>query len=103
MDSAESTLRTVEIPTSPDYRKNVERLKGDHQPCIVCGRTCPNPSAYLHVVFGGGVALYVADEAAYEARQHTASADNGDVGLYPIGSACVRKNPSLAPCLRPVG
>jgi len=80
----------LKVPNSPDYDKN--RYYGiPDSPCVVCGRPCPNPRFMLHYWDGG----YAVTEQ--EAQALDRDDPGGDLGMYPIGSDCLRKHPELKP------
>lgn len=79
----------IDIPYSEDYFENREKYpcQEDEQPCVICGKRCPNPKHGVHV-HGGGDVIVTDAEAA---RLNPA----GDLGFYPIGSDCLRRHPEL--------
>ncbi len=82
----------VTIPFDPKRAENEARTHANSdgcQPCIVCGRKVRNPQHMVHV-HNGGVTIVTETEA----EQMDASAD---VGLYPIGSDCLRAHPEIKP------
>jgi hypothetical protein len=81
-------MTTIPIPRSPKYEENEDGPKGPkggQQPCIVCGLACPTPQFFVHVVDGGGSLM--------DSPEPTN--DGGDLGLYPIGSGCLKRYPEL--------
>ena len=81
--------KVIEIPISP-HRVQVEYVD-DFYPCIVCGRPVKsaNPKM-LRIVEGGFHTVLPEFQAEYDR-------DPGDMGLYPIGPDCLRRNPHLKP------
>lgn len=78
----------IHIPMSPDYSKNAKKVKGDTYPCVVCGKPCPRPQYMLHLWDGTHAVL----------EEETATLNPmADLGMYPVGSDCLRKNPELKP------
>jgi hypothetical protein len=74
-------LAPMLIPdTSPRWEDNNAR-GGPGDPCIMCGKHIAKPKFMVHVGHGGNYAL---DPA-------------GDLGGFPIGVDCLRKNPTLKP------
>lgn len=85
------TYRSIAIPR----RRVSEALKrarstGDSYPCAVCGVHVPRAKVFVHMIEGGGVALHCADAEAYVP-------DGGDMGMYPVGSDCIKAHPELKP------
>ncbi len=78
----------IAIPMHADFSENRERIKGDTLPCVVCGRACKNPVWMLHL-WGG-------NDAVTEDEASTLN-PNADMGMYPVGSDCLRKHPELKP------
>lgn len=88
----------IELPQSPNRDKNQERYGGgalDETECAVCAKPIKNDkiTAEIHV-HGGWGAVVTEDEAA--AMRGTA-AEGGDMGMWPVGSDCLRKHPELKP------
>lgn len=77
---------------SPAREKNERNYKGTpgiHEPCFICGKAVDttNPHYMIHIVDGGGIA------ATEEEAKHFDP--NGDMGSFPVGSECIRKQPGL--------
>lgn len=61
------------------------------EPCMVCGKNCPKPDFYIHVVNGGDK---VVKEVVYQAFSWVYD-DGGDLGRQAVGSGCVKAFPAL--------
>lgn len=77
---------------SPAREKNERNYKGEpgvHEPCFICGKAVDTtkPHYMVHIVDGGGIA------ATEEEAKHFDP--NGDMGSFPVGSECIRKQPGL--------
>lgn len=79
----------IQIPVSEHHSKNAAKCKGDEQPCIVCGKPVKAAKWYVHLHCGGSHAVTEEEAATLP--------DNEDLGLYPIGTCCLRKHPELKP------
>lgn len=77
----------------PDCEKNQNKShRGAHGACCLCyAPVRSKPGGYLRVVEGGA---RFADPTEPEDT-------NDDLGLWPIGSGCLRKHPELRPLLIP--
>lgn len=84
----------IEIPFNDDFGEQMDRT-GSHgrSPCIVCGRQCPNPRYMVHV--HGGLQTIVTEEEAEQLNNSDES--GGDMGMWPIGTDCLKKHPELRP------
>lgn len=77
---------------SDRYSKNQDQCRGDNYPCVVCGKPVKNPKLYVRYFWGTHA---VTDQ---EAEEIIAKEGNGgDMCLYPIGAACLKKHPELKP------
>jgi len=83
----------IEIPFNDDFSEQMDRT-GSHgrSPCIVCGRQCPNPRYMVHV--HEGLLTIVTEEEATRLNEDDPS---GDMGMWPIGTDCLKKHPELRP------
>lgn len=81
----------IDIPFNPDFNEQFDRSSknGEFLPCVVCGRMCKNPR-YLTHVHGGFSVLVTEDEAK-------TMNEGADMGMFPIGSDCLKKHPELRP------
>jgi hypothetical protein len=81
---------TIAIPISSGRSRNMERVKGDATPCVVCGKGIrANKQRYMvHVVNGGGMAALPGE---------IEDGEPGEMGWFPIGPDCLRSHPELAP------
>lgn len=88
----------VEIPWTDDYDTNVERTNAHGRgfaPCIVCGRAVNVNSRHWEVrVHHGG--SHIVSEAEAE-RLNAEGHESSDLGCYPIGPDCLKKNPDIKP------
>lgn len=84
----------IKIPTNDNYFEMTEKFpcKGDAQSCVVCGRPCLN-SKYMVWVHNGGIDAVTAKEG--EALNEEGS--DGDLGMHPVGSDCLKRHPELKP------
>jgi len=85
----------TEIPVHKDYFSNAERCKGNTYPCVVCGRPAPNPKYMVRVIYGTHVGTQQEAESTHIFSEDGKELDGGDLGLYPIGSDCLKKHPEL--------
>jgi len=69
------------------YRENEGRCRDRETPCARCGKPVTDPWEYTVRVLGGG-ARYAATK---EEHEHEGEHDAGDMGCFPVGSACARK------------
>lgn len=74
-------------PRTKNYHKNMSKA-GDLPTCIICGRGIKVESPAAVRVHAGGAAVVTEEETA----QMNASAD---LGVYPIGTDCLRRHPEL--------
>lgn len=82
------------IERSPDRAKNAARVKGEREPCYVCGRavsTEKNDFYWIEVGGGGHDALL---------PQEVDAGDPGYLGCHPVGADCLKKQPALRPYAR---
>ena len=79
----------IAIPSNPDFVKYSERCYGNELPCVVCGRPVKKPRTMLHCFEGIDWAL--------DAEEAKTVDPASDMGLYPIGRDCLKKNPQLLP------
>jgi hypothetical protein len=89
------------IPVNPRYFENLERRNGNRSgylPCIVCGKGIQDGrvkhSAYVY----WGSHLVTPEE---HARLMVEDGGAGDMGLYAVGSDCLKKHPEILPYLAP--
>lgn len=70
-----------------DFKKNQSRIKPGQLECAVCGRGIPLEKGKMIRIGGGGSTFVPPNQ------------DDGpaDMGFYPIGPECLRKNPELKP------
>lgn len=82
----------IEIPVSPQHNSNAEK-SGVFCPCVVCGKAVTSANPWMLRLFWGTTAV-----TESEARQIIAEqGEGGDLGMYPIGAECLRRNPALRP------
>lgn len=87
----------IKIPYTEDHTKNQERMNSlEAMPCIVCGRAVKAKSPWMVRVFWGSN-IVTDDEAAEIIAKE---GDGGDLYYYPIGSTCLKNNPSIQPYAR---
>lgn len=81
----------IEIPCNRDFNEQFDRSQknGRYQPCVVCGRICTNPRFMVHV--HGGFSVLVREDEVSGLQE------GADMGMYPIGSNCLRQHPELKP------
>lgn len=68
--------------------------KSNHLPCVVCGKQIPLKKARYWVHLHDGGALIVTDAEASEMPE------NADMGVYPVGSDCLRRYPEIKPYVK---
>jgi len=84
----------LEVIRNDNYTQMMEATNhkgGD--PCIICGRACPDPKHRVRFFWGSHV---VTHEEAAEIIEEDGD-DRGDLNYYPIGSDCLRKHPEYKP------
>lgn len=86
----------LKFETGPNYHKNTEKLKGTEQPCLLCGKPCPNPKYMVHLHCGGDTAVTEEEAEALNANGNEGS----DLGMYPIGNDCLKKHPEFNPYIQ---
>ena len=81
----------LEIVQTDDYDKNFSKgWRDGGTPCVVCGRGVKPPHRYVvHVHCGGSHVVTEAEAATLP--------ENEDLGGYPIGADCLRRNPEDRP------
>lgn len=84
--------KSIDIPFAPDFSENMDRTNshGDH-PCIICGRKARQSRYWVHV--HGGFTTIVTEQEAE--RLNATEYVRADMGMFPIGSDCLRKHPEL--------
>lgn len=82
----------IDIPFSVNFIQNMDRTNshGDF-PCIICGCKAANARYWVHV--HGGFSTIVTDEEA--AALNKGDERGADMGMFPIGSDCLRKHPEI--------
>lgn len=88
-------LRTVRIPRHCAPFALMQERRGKYPnalACACCELPVPSPEFWVHIINGGGEALYAEDEQRY-------TSDGADLGCYPVGPECAKKYPVLKPCL----
>lgn len=83
---------------SKKYEQNERQCGTDDLPCIICGKPVKNAfnrpeTKWLRA--GGGSLETIIDPNSPE--------DGGEMGCWPIGPDCLRKNPQFKPYLTPNG
>lgn len=79
----------VPIPPHPKYRENSERCRGDETSCIVCGKPVKDANRKLWLRAGpGGKDMAIPGDWENQGP--------AEMGCWPIGPDCLRKNPALA-------
>ena len=85
----------IAIPFAPKRAENEDRTHAHSdgcQPCIVCGRKVRKPRHMVHVHDGGATIVTEAESLLMDS--------SADLGLYPIGSDCLRTNPEIKPYVK---
>lgn len=82
----------IEIHMTDDRDKQVDRIKGNYLPCVVCGRAVKQEKYFIRVFYG---ATAVTDSEAKAIIERDGS--GGDLLYYPIGANCLRNHPELKP------
>lgn len=86
----------IELPTNPNYSKNVRKCGNNGIPCAICGK----PIAFdkirhmVHIHNGGE------DVVTEEEAQLLDPA--ADLGMYPVGAACLKLYPELKPYIHKI-
>lgn len=76
----------IPIPTTKDFHKNLNKVKGDLQPCAICGRGVDTAKPHVEVyTYAGG---NLVTRAEYEAKA-------GDTWLMPVGPDCARRSHAI--------
>ena len=93
-ESLATTRITILVPKNRDYSINVERTGAYAEgkaPCCICGRgiTDERATTFLHDIGGGG------GEYLHPSCEPDYVADGADMGFYPVGPDCLRRNPAL--------
>lgn len=88
-------MKPIKIPTSKDYARNEKRCRGNDIPCIVCGKPIKDP--IMNVT--GTILWLRAGSGSLSTAIDPNSPDQGggEMGCWPIGSDCLRRNPQLKP------
>ncbi len=73
--------------SSPNYHKNSDRCGGNTTPCACCGKPVNDPWQFAVQVVDGGAWYATAGQAAGTEKVDSA----GDMGCFPVGSACAKK------------
>lgn len=89
--------KSITIKCSPNYNKNSENCKPNESPCIICGKGISGPAPYVHA-HNGTLSFIVTEEEAE--RLNAAGKSGADMGCWPIGPDCLKKNPQLKPFLQ---
>lgn len=76
----------IPIPFHPRFSENLEKVKHDQLPCVVCGKSIKTPRRWVRVVNGG---CWIGTPA--DAIDNPAA----DMGYFPIGSDCLRNYPEI--------
>lgn len=71
----------------PNASKNQDRCKGDEAPCGFCGKPVVEPWPYMVRIVDGG-SRFATKREFYDDDPVSAA---GDLGAYPVGSACAKK------------
>jgi hypothetical protein len=80
----------LDFKPNPDHHEQEQKIRDYHDtPCIICGRGVKDPWKNTVHVYWGFTA--VTEEEAKELPS------NGDLGLWPIGSDCLKKHPEILP------
>lgn len=82
----------IRIKQSKHYRRNDDaRESADGEPCIICGKAClpGTPMLWAH---HGSLEFVVTKERGEELSK---TAPGTDMGCWPIGPDCLKKNPKL--------
>jgi len=90
----------IDIPFNKDFSEQMERTgNGEYPSCIICGRGIRVPRRMVHV--HDGFASLVSEQ---EAQELNASGHEGaDMGMWPIGSDCLKLHPELKPYVQEQG
>lgn len=87
----------IKIKQSKDYDKNADRV-GEKVPCIICGKGI-NGEKHPHWLHAHGGSLATVVTEAEAVRLNKAGEGGADMGCWPIGSDCLKKNLKLKPFL----
>lgn len=82
----------IEVPMSEHYSKNQERQNDMSPGCAVCGKLVKSPKHHIRY-FWGSHAVTNTEANEIIAREGY----GGDMGLYAIGTDCLKKHPELKP------
>lgn len=75
----------LKIRRNATYSRNDRR--GHQPPCVICGKPIIRRPRYLVHLFSGD---FVVTEAEADKL-----GPGGDLGLYPVGTDCLRRHPDL--------
>jgi hypothetical protein len=78
---------------SPYFNSNRKKANTEFQGCIICGKECKKPKYWVWEHLGGGT--LVTEEESENLNKN--GRENADVGCWPIGSDCLKKNPEIKP------
>jgi len=76
----------IAIPFHPNFSSNLEKVKHNELPCVVCGKSIATPRKWVRVVNGG---------CWIGTNQEGESEPAGDMGFFPIGADCLRNHPEI--------
>jgi hypothetical protein len=89
-------LSKIQLSTWRKTEQSSRGPKGDESPCLICGRGIKRGTKALWVhLHDGGSSIVTEAEAA---ERNAKGEAGGDMGAYPIGPDCYRRNrDALAP------
>jgi len=77
----------IKIHCNPDHRENEQRIKNGETGCFICGKGVKEPwKNSIHVYLG-----------YYAVMEDEKIEEGGDMGMFPVGSDCLKKYPELLP------
>lgn len=74
----------LKIQRRSNYDRNDRH--GHQPPCVICGKPLYHPRYLVHI-FSGDVAVTEAEADEL--------GPGGDLGMYPVGTDCLRRHPEL--------
>lgn len=82
---------------SPQYTRNSHNTRGDDLPCVLCGKAVSDPPKYQVHLHQGGAFLVTEEEAQMLHEKERGRNSFSDMGFYPVGVECYRRNPAIRP------
>lgn len=83
-------MKSIKTKMSKRYNENAN---SNDNPCIICGKEC-KPGSQMLWAHGGSLEMVVTFEYGTELNKTDPGAD---MGCWPIGPDCLKKNPQLKP------